>query len=116
MERIELLSAKLRHLYGDARTHKSSSVPCSDYVNEQKLIRVFKQSINSDIINQLKDLRNLGAKEDTIKQNLIEIVELKINKLDGKEIRNYIERFKENNVLACIREIIKGQEEDESNN
>ena len=116
MERIELLSAKLRHLYGDARTHKSSSVPCSDYVNEQKLIRVFKQSINSDIINQLRDIKSLGARDETIKQNLIDVVEQKINKLDGKEIRNYIERFKENNVLACIREIIKGQEDDESNN
>ena len=116
MERVELLTAKLRHLYGDARIHKNSSVPCSDYVNEQKLIRVFKQSINSDIINQLRDIKSLGAREETIKQNLIDVVEQKINKLDGKEIRNYIERFKENNVLTCIREIIKGQDEDESDN
>tara|TARA_R110002020_G_scaffold435066_1_gene645221 strand:- start:470 stop:820 length:351 start_codon:yes stop_codon:yes gene_type:complete len=116
MERVELLTANLRHIYGDARTHKDSNVPCSDYVSEQKLIRIFKQSINSDIIEQLRGIRSLGAREDTIKQNLIEIVEQKINKLDGKEIRNYIERFEENDVLTCIREIIGRQEEDEGNN
>ena len=79
MERIELLTAKLRHIYGDARLHKNTGVPCSDYVSEQKLIRVFKQSINSDIID-------------------------------------YIERFKEDNVLTCIREIIGRKEENESDN
>ena len=105
MERIELLTAKLRHLYGDARLHKNTGVPCSDYVSEQKLIRVFKQNVKS-----------LGSREETVRQNLIEVVEQKINKLDGKEIRDYIERFKENDVLTCIREIIGRQEENESDN
>tara|TARA_X000001388_G_scaffold5412_1_gene3583 strand:+ start:278 stop:628 length:351 start_codon:yes stop_codon:yes gene_type:complete len=116
MERIELLTAKLRHIYGDARLHKNTGVPCSDYVSEQKLIRVFKQSINSDIIEQLRDIKSLGSREETVRQNLIEVVEQKINKLDGKEIRDYIERFKEDNVLTCIREIIGRQEENESDN
>ena len=114
--KLEQLQANFRHLYGEPRKGKTSRTPCGDYVGEKKLIRIIKNSINDELINKLRELGNLGSEPSKIKQNLIDIVEQKINKLDGKEIKNYIKRIEENSVFTCIREIIGREEQNESDN
>tara|TARA_R100001443_G_scaffold116953_1_gene139244 strand:+ start:1446 stop:1799 length:354 start_codon:yes stop_codon:yes gene_type:complete len=114
--RLEQLRAEHRHLYGEPRKGKSSRKPCQDYVNEKKLIRMIKNSIDEELINQLRRLDYLGSRSEVIEQNLIDIVEHKIPKLDGKEIRNHIERIEKNSVFACVREIIGREEQNESDN
>ena len=104
---INNLSANFRNLYGNQKGGYSKRSPCLDYINERKLIRKIKSLINDDVIKQLSKHKKFGSKKETIKKRIINIIDYKIPKLDGKEIESYIERVEGGNVYACIRKIIR---------
>ncbi len=101
------MSANFRNLYGSERGSVSKRNPCKDYVNERKLIRKIKSLIDDDVIEKFSKTKTMGAKKNTIRKNLINVIDYKIPKLDGEEIENYIKRVKSSNVYACIRKIIR---------
>lgn len=101
------LSANFRNLGGEMRGSGPRRTPCSDYVNERKLIRKIKSLINDDVIEKLSKIKKLGARKKTKLKRLLEIVEYKVTKLDGEKVKDYIERVESSNVHAYIGKIIR---------
>ena len=79
---------------------------CQDYVLEKRLQRIIKDSINDEgVINSLMGKKGFGKTKGSVITNIENVVENKINSLNGKEIRHYLKKLQSIPISNCIKQI-----------
>ena len=79
---------------------------CQDYLQEKKLQRIIKKILNDK--ETLKDLigrDGFGKTEDSVIENINLIINDKVTSLNGKEIREYIEKLQKVPISDCLVQI-----------
>ena len=83
---------------------KSNS--CQDYILEKKLQRMIKNSIDDeDVISSLIGKKGFGSTKKSVINNIKEVVNNKIQSLNGKEIRHYLKELQSLPISDCIKQI-----------
>tara|TARA_R110002020_G_scaffold463245_2_gene683242 strand:- start:14 stop:343 length:330 start_codon:yes stop_codon:yes gene_type:complete len=83
---------------------KSNS--CKDYILEKKLQKIIKESIKDEnVINNLINKKGFGSTKKMVINNIQNVIENKIQALNGKEIRHYLKKLQSVSISCCIEQI-----------